>query len=151
MLHVCRLSPALLLVLTAGVVHAQSVVPSLVGTWVTVSGKGVAAHWSGNLSSDVNNVGTLVVEEQLEGAFHGTMTWEIDKTQPQYEGKAGLEHSLSETVVGIIDWDNVSVFWADHEDETVYRARLVDENTMEVVVLEAGPHAAAGRAIMTRQ
>jgi hypothetical protein len=53
--------------------------------------------------------------------------------------------------LGVIDWDNVSVSWVDHEDETVYRARLVNENTMEVIVLEAGPHAVATRQIMIRQ
>jgi len=149
MIRFHRLLPVLLLLFLPGLAHAQSNTPSLVGTWVSVIRE--VAHWSGTLTSESDTVATLVVEGQLGGVFRGTMTLQIDKSEPKYEGKEGLSRSLSETVLGVIDWDNVSVSWVDHEDETVYRARLVNENTMEVIVLEAGPHAVATRQIMIRQ
>ena len=83
--------------------------------------------------------------------FRGTMSWANDRSGPEFEGAAGVQHGQQENIVGIVDWDNVTVYWADHEDETTYRGRLVNATTMEAVAVEAGDHAVAARMIMIRQ
>ena len=128
---------------------AQDAPPSLLGTWVTT--KGELAHWEGSVKDHSGSVGTLTVEEQVGGAFRGTMHWDNDRSGPEFEGKAGEHHVQAETVVGVIDWDNETVYWVDHDDETTYRARLVDNNTMHMIALEPGAHAVAVRMIMVRK
>ncbi|WP_421723365.1 hypothetical protein [Bauldia sp.] len=123
--------------------------PDLTGAWVTLTGE--VSHWEGGLYDQSGTTGTLIVEEQFRGVFRGTMTWANDIDGPEFQGAAGIQHLQSENVVGAIGFDNETVYWADHEDETTYRARLVNRDTMEVIALEAGPFAVATRTIMIRQ
>ena len=130
-------------------VSAQSPTPKLIGTWVSV--KGEVGHWSGTLKDFGTQTGTLVVEEQKGGVFRGTMTYHNEKDGPKFEGKSGIHHVQSEKILGVIDWDGKSVVWVDHDDETVHRARIVNDSTMQVIAYEPGAHAVVNRMIMIRK
>lgn len=129
-------------------VSAQSSTPNLVGTWVSV--KGEVGHWSGTLK-DSGTKATLVVEEQKGGVFRGTMSYDNDRDGPKFQGKAGVQYVQSEKVLGVIDWDGKTVFWADIDDETVHRAQIVNEATLQVIAYEAGRYAVVNRMIMIRK
>lgn len=139
----------LVLTLLAGPGAAETSVPDLVGSWVSVYGE--VGHWSGSLKPFGEQRATLVVEDQLGGVFRGHMTYRNETSGPEFEGKSGIGHVQSEAVLGVIDWDNQSIVWVDHEDETVHRARLVNDHTLEVIAFEAGPHAVVNRMVMIRQ
>ena len=126
----------------------KSPAPNLVGTWV--SNKDEVAHGSGAVKNNSNSTGTLVVEEQSGAAFRGTMSWASERRGPKLKGTADVQHQETKTIVGIIDWDAVTVYWADQGDNTTYRARLIKKDTMQVIALETGDHAVAGRFIMVR-
>jgi hypothetical protein len=128
---------------------ADSSTPNLVGTWVSVTGE--VGHWEGVLKPFGTQVATLEVKKQLGGVFNGTMTYDNERHGPKFEGKAGVHHVQSETIVGVIDWDGRSIVWVDHEDETVHRARLTRPNVMEVIAFEPGDHAVVNRMIMIRK
>lgn len=130
-------------------VSAQSSTPNLVGTWVSVTGE--VGHWSGTLKRFGKQTGRLVVEEQLGGVFRGTMTYHNEKDGPKFEGKEGVRYVLVEPVFGVVDWDGKTIVWVDHDDETVHRAKLVNESTMQVIAYEAGPYAVVNRMIMIRK
>ncbi|MEH6527731.1 MAG: hypothetical protein V7723_16810 [Sneathiella sp.] len=129
--------------------RAQSTTPDLMGTWISVTGE--VAHWSGTLKHFGEQVGILKVEEQLGGVFRGHMVYQNEKSGPKFEGSDGIDHTLSEPVLGVIDWDGKSVVWVDKDDETVHRARLVNSRTMEVIAYEPGEHAVVNRMIMIRK
>lgn len=136
---------------TAALAQSGSDIPDLVGTWAIKEGSYAGAHWSGALSHASGPKITLTVKEQLNAAFHGTYSFQPVDSQPEFEGSKGLSRSLSETVVGIVGWDNVTIYWADRDDETTYTGTLTDGDTMQVIALEAGPHAISGRFILIRQ
>ena len=131
------------------IASAQSDTPRLVGTWVSVTGE--VGHWSGTLKPFGKQTGRLVVEEQLGGVFRGTMTYHNEKDGPKFEGKEGVRYVLTEPVFGVIDWDGKTIVWVDHDDETVHRAKLVNESTMQVIAYEPGPYAVVNRMIMIRK
>ena len=129
--------------------YGQSSTPNVVGTWVSVTGE--VGHWSGTLKDFGKQMGTLVVEDQKGGVFRGTMTYHNEKDGPKFEGKSGIDYVQSEKVLGVVDWDGKTVVWVDHDDETVHRARIVNESTMQVIAFEPGPYAVVNRMIMIRQ
>lgn len=149
MIRNTAIAALLLLWVAPDLVQAESSVPGLVGTWVSVSGE--VGHWSGTLKPFGEQVGTLVVEEQFGGIFRGTMSYDNESSGPEFEGRSGMGHLQSEPILGVIDWDNRSIVWVDYEDETVHRARLVNDNTLEAIAFEAGAHAVVNRMILVRQ
>ncbi len=129
--------------------QANDAAPNMIGTWKTV--EGAVGHWEGGLKKFDVERGTLVVTEQANGLFRGTMTYASDTRKPKFEGKDGHGHVLTEDILGLIEWDNRTVIWVDHFDETVHKGRLVDANRMEVIGYEPGDHAVVTRSIMVRQ
>ncbi|MCR9212652.1 MAG: hypothetical protein NXI13_02965 [Proteobacteria bacterium] len=128
---------------------AQSATPNLIGTWTSIAGE--VGHWSGTLKAFGGQVGILKVEEQLGGVFRGIMVYQNETDGPKFEGSEGINHTLSEPILGVIDWDGVSIVWVDKDDETIHRARLTSENQMEVIAFEPGEHAAVNRMILVRE
>ena len=148
-MRIYKLAVVAVTILLPSLSLAQSATPSLIGTWTSVTGE--VGHWSGTLKPFGKQVGILTVEEQIGGVFRGTMVYDNDPSGPEFEGKAGISHILSEPVLGVIDWDGRSIVWVDRDDETVHRARLVNERTMEVIAFEPGAHAVVNRMIMVRE
>ena len=91
-----------------------------------------------------------MVSEQKDGLFKGTMTYISDIRQPEFEGKASFGHVHTEDVLGIIEWDNMSLVWVYHLDETVHKARLIDDRTMQVIAYESGEHAVVLRSVIVK-
>lgn len=113
---------------------------------------GEVGHWGGDLRAfDEQDAVVLVIDEQLGGVFRGTIIYENNPDGPEFEGRIGLGHVLPEPILGVVDWDDRTVFWVDHDDQTIHRGRLVDENRMEVVALEPGEFAVVNRMILVRR
>jgi len=96
-------------------------------------------------------VATLKVAEQLGGVFRGIMRYDNDSTGPTFRDHDSEGHIAEDAILGVIDWDNETVFWVDHNDTTVHRARMIGSDKMEVIVIEAGPDALATRMVLARQ
>ena len=79
------------------------------------------------------------------------MSYHHEEDGPEFEGKAGLSHIQSEEILGVIDWEGVSIEWADIDDEAVHKARLANEHVMEVIAVEPGAHAVVNRMTMVRR
>ncbi|MEH6545423.1 MAG: hypothetical protein V7701_03275 [Sneathiella sp.] len=75
----------------------------------------------------------------------------MKKVAPNLKDQTGIDHTLSEPVLGVIDWDRKSIIWLDKDDETVRRARLINSRTMEMIAYEPGEHAVVNRMIMIRK
>lgn len=154
MLNVFRLPLAAMLGVSIAVFShtavAQTEAIDLTGKWVMQAGE--VAHWSGELRpyGERDSV-VLIVEEQLGGVFKGTIVYETNPEEPEFQGRAGLGHVLPEPIFGVVDWDDETVFWVDYEDQTIHRGRLKDENTMEVIAIEPGDHTVANRTILVRE
>lgn len=113
---------------------------------------GEVGHWGGDLRAfDDRDAAILVIDEQIGGVFRGTIVYENNPQGPEFEGRVGLGHVLPETILGVVDWDDRTVFWVDYGDETIHRGRLTDENTMEVIAIEPGAHAVVNRMILERR
>ncbi len=61
-------------------------------------------------------------------------------------GKQGEEKYL-----GVIGWDNRSIYIADVDDKGYRYGQLTDANTMKLVYVESGEHATVARAIFVRK
>lgn len=144
-----RLLAVLVVFALPSLVVAQTPAPSLVGTWVSVTGE--VGHWDGTLRPLGEMVATLVVTEQVGGVFRGTITYDNDRSGPKFEGKEGIRYVLDEPVLGVVDWDGRTIVLVDYDDETVHRARLVNDATLEVIAYETGPYAVVNRMMMIRQ
>jgi len=141
---------ALLIAAVPSVADAQSSATDLTGDWVMEAGE--VGHWGGDLRAfDERDAVVLVIDEQLGGVFRGTIIYENNPDGPEFEGRIGIGHVLPEPVLGVVDWDDRTVFWVDHDDQTIHRGRLVDENRMEVVALEPGEFAVVNRMILVRR
>ncbi|MEM7445937.1 MAG: hypothetical protein AAF414_21625 [Pseudomonadota bacterium] len=133
-----------------GSASAQTPAPDLIGDWVMEGGE--VGHWSGELRAfDERDAAVLVIEEQVGGVFRGTIVYENNPHGPEFEGRIGLGHVLPETIFGVVDWDDQTVFWVDLDDETIHRGRLTGENRIEVIAIEPGAHAVVNRMILVRR
>ena len=104
-------------------------IPDLVGTWTgpfkVMRAKGVG---EGSL--------TLRVLEQDGPLLKLEKSWET----PGVAGNVGGKEvdKATEPLVGVVDFDGKGVYFAEQEDNGLYRGSLVAPDTLELIYLEAG-------------
>ncbi|MCP4319644.1 MAG: hypothetical protein GY789_27605 [Hyphomicrobiales bacterium] len=133
------------LTIAAPVFGADESIPNLVGTW---TGEKTVYF----LKGERHSIDVLKITEQSGAHFRGTRSWE-HVTEGEPLGHAGDEHShvASEPILGMIGFDNRTIYIVEHDDQGQLHAQLVDSDTMEVVYVEPGENAAVFRVEMTRK
>lgn len=123
-------------------------VPDLTGTWVAVSLASIS--WHGHVVDLETHQRKVEITEQTGPVFKGEVTWTRAGHLPQLHDGERLTNTGTETVLGVVHWDNATITLVD-SDPTMRFWRLVNENTIEAVQAEPGQHAIVGRTIYVRQ
>lgn len=144
-----RLSPTIAAIGVAcvsTVALAQSDIPNLVGVWeceeATILFR--EGEWS-------RVERTLEVTEQRDAVFLALNTWSLDPDDG-VEGHIFGEHTIGGTSpwVGVIDFDNGTIHGGAFGDGHQFQGRIVDENTIQLALTEAGDHPWASRTTCRR-
>lgn len=124
--------------------------PDLTGTWVGVSG---VKRTTGGDDVMIGDSSTLVITiaSQNGAVLSGSYSWEHPETMQDMHDGEKVTHRSEETFVGVIHHDGKTITLADHPDTSYLSGALVDANTMELVIVESGPYAIAGRMTVARQ
>lgn len=125
----------------AAPVSQTAPVPDLAGTW-TGPFKVIRAHGVSE------GTFTLRVLEQDGPLLKGEKSWETPGTEGNV---AGVDvQRATEPLVGVVDFDGKSIYFAEVGDDGIHLGRLTSSDTLEVVYIEAG-YATAFRAALTRR
>jgi hypothetical protein len=96
----------------------------------------------------------LVVEFNIteqDGPFlRGTKSW-AHEGDAVMDAAGQLVTEATETIIGVIRGDGVTIQFVEHDDPGQHSSRLIDENTLEDVYSEAGGAAAICLQTMVRQ
>jgi hypothetical protein len=148
----CCVIAFLSLVILAGAALAEDEpggrVPDLTGTWLAVSLASIS--WNGDVVDLETHQRRVEITEQAGPVFKGEVTWTRAGHLPQLHDGERLTNTGTESVLGVVHWDNATITLVD-SDPTMRFWRLVNENTIEAVQAEAGPHAIVGRTVYIRQ
>lgn len=140
------------LVVLVGAAHAEdepgSRVPDLTGTWVAVSLASIS--WHGHVVDLETQQRKVEITEQTGPVFKGKVTWTRAGHLPELHDGERLTNSGTEAILGVVHWDNSTITLVD-SDPTMRFWRLVNEDTIEAVQAEPGPHAIVGRTIYVRK
>lgn len=133
---------SLLVVMISVTVAAQSDVPDLRGTWVGTH-HGVRHYRSPEPRAQTHHKAQTPFPEI-------PFTLKIDKQEGFRFSGTKFSEQWSESISGVIGFDNKTVYMAD--DNGFLFCRLVSHNKMEQIYLHIAPeHSAAARGIMVRQ
>ena len=111
------------------VLAEDAAAPDLKGTW---TGPFTAQRWKGR----ADGVLTLNVLDQEGSSLKAEKFWETPGKPGNVGGKD--TEDVTEPMVGVIDFDGKSVFFAEQDDNGLYRGTLTSPDTLELVYLEAG-------------
>ncbi len=124
---------------------AAEELPSLLGTWYA---KYQVQTRQGSSPGETE----LEITEQNGPLFRGTYKWKYDPNTPVVSDHAGgVGKQGEEKCLGVIGWDNRSIYIADVGDKGYRYGQLTDANTMKLVYVESGEHATVDRAIFVRK
>ncbi|MEM7445641.1 MAG: hypothetical protein AAF414_20130 [Pseudomonadota bacterium] len=130
---------------------ANEPVPNLEGIWAKTDGQ--IRYWDGQINTFPQSyeISQIEITDQ-EGAVFEAYQSSVAIEGAQ-QGRHGTEPISSDRLpmLGVIDWDGVSVRIADIGDTTAYECTLVDDDTMYCTLWEAGDHALAGRVVLERE
>ncbi|MEO1223005.1 MAG: hypothetical protein AAFX92_02170 [Pseudomonadota bacterium] len=128
---------------------AQDQGTNLVGTWAMteINGRG----WNGerHTTETIDHI-VLEISEHGGAIFAGTYSWQLATDALAMDAGQGVTTEAEEVVLGVLDFDGTYIM-VDHPDTSVIRIRIVDDNTLEMVGYEAGPHAVVSRMTFERQ
>lgn len=132
-------------VLSADAQNGKASIPDLRGVW---SAPGTACQHPKGRTEDI--VVQFNISEQ-EGRFlRGTKSW-AHEGEAVMDAGGKLVTKATETIVGVIRDDGVTIHFAEHDDLGLHFTRLVDENTMEDVYVEPGAAAAVCHHTLVRK
>ena len=96
--------------------------------------------------------GTLTITQQNEHLFRGTFSWSVDPaTGIRADVNRRVGQKGTESVLGLLAWDNKSISMADAGDKGYWSGQLVDDQTMKLIYTESQRHAAVFRATFVRK
>lgn len=123
--------------------------PDLTGTWVAVDG--AIHHWHGK-AVEVAKGGhqmRIEIDEQNGALLSATMIYANPPDVNAHDGST-LTTEAQEKLVGVIGWNGKTVTFVDTPDTGYQHITLVDNDTMEMIFVESGEFALAGRVILKR-
>jgi len=120
---------AAILVATLPIRRASAETPDLTGSWLGKAEQ-VTAQWEFG-ERDV----VVSIVEQKGGRFYGTIT----------------HHGTPDKIVGVIRSDNKTFYWVDVNDNGQVQGQILGPDQIEACHLEAGDHALASCAVLTRK
>ena len=125
---------------------AQSDVPDLVGKWEC--DEAIILFREGEWSRVKRSV---EVTEQRDAVFQALHNWALDPDQGVMGHTFG-ESMISGTIpwVGVIDFDNETIHGGAFGDGHQFQGRLLDQNTMQLALTEAGDNPWASRTTCKR-
>lgn len=124
---------------------AAEELPSLLGTWYA---KYQVQTRHGSSPGETE----LEITEQNGPLFRGTYKWKYDPNTPVVSDHAsGVGKQGEEKFLGVIGWENRSIYIADVGDRGHSTGQLTDANTMKIVYVESGDNATVARIIFVRR
>lgn len=123
--------------------------PDLTGTWVAVDG--AIHHWHGKPVEVAKNGHEMRIEinEQIGALLSAVMIYTNPPEINAHDGTM-LTTEAQEKLIGVIGWNGKSVTFVDTPDTGFEHITLVDNDTMEMIFVESGEFALAGRVILKR-
>ena len=122
-------------------------VPNLLGTWISKSHK--VFYVKGSMQA----VREVRITEPDGYFFRGYDSRTHNGKRKVGLGEVGgkIVKKASEPIVGVVAFDGKTIYISEQGDWGRYYARLVGEDTMEVIKVESGPAALANRFVLTRK
>ncbi|MCP3952945.1 MAG: hypothetical protein GY697_12125 [Desulfobacterales bacterium] len=139
----------LLIILPLTGATAQVYQPNLVGEWLFVENDGISYKGKAEGGGDTRLV--LNIKEQHGRLFKGTFSWLLSENNDHLHDGTKYTHKSTEDIIGVIGYDGTTLTIAEHPDTGYQFGKLIDENTLELVLVESGPHAIAAYALAKRQ
>lgn len=127
----------------------QNTEPDIVGTWIAVDGSGVTFQGETNSIDDGQFVVTII--EQNGPTFLGSFRWSLSQSFGHLHDGTQNTNKSAELFLGTFSSDGVSFVVADYPDTGYWFGRMLDNDTMELLTVESGPFAYAGRWVYKRQ
>ncbi|WP_421724130.1 hypothetical protein [Bauldia sp.] len=134
--------------LVAGAAFADE--PDLTGTWEAVSGSIRTTSGETMVMKETSHV-EFIFTDQVGPVFSGTYGWVHPETMQDMHDGEKVTHEALETIVGVIHHDGRTITISDHPDTGIFIGEIVDDNRIELITFESGPHALAGRMTLERQ
>lgn len=123
----------------------EGALPNLVGTW---KGERTTYFKEGQRQAAEE----LRITEQDGAYFRATKVWEHAEKNEQPLGHVGEPvGQASEPMLGVIDFDRETIHMVEDEDWGQFRGRLVDQDTIEGILMESGPYAVIYRVVLKRE
>ncbi len=124
-------------------------VPDILGTWTATEGTGLT--YQGKTTSTDNGHFEITIIEQKGPTFVGFFRWSLTKEFDHLHDGTRRTNRAAEMFLGVFSGDGKSFIVADHPDTGYWSGRMLDNDTMELLTVESGPHAFVGRWIYERQ
>jgi len=94
-------------------------------------------------------IGEIVVSEQNGEVFTGRYRY-THISENSADGSAEQKPMSEETIAGVLDFDGTYIV-VEQPDSGIHRFRVIDENTLEVILYRSGPGAVVMRGIFKRR
>ena len=92
----------------------------------------------------------IKISEQDGALFRGVKSWVSKSDEPRGSAGGQLVSSAEEEVLGVIDFDGVTLHIAEVGDDGNYIGRVVDSDTIELIYRESGAAASVYRVTLKR-
>ena len=129
--------------------NGHNVMSDILGTWVAFEGTGLT--YKGKTMSADNGHFEITIIEQQGPTFVGFFRWSLSKGFDHLRDGTRRTSQAAEMFLGVFSGDGESFMVADHPDTGYWSGRMLDDDTMETLTVESGPHAFVGRWIYKRQ
>ncbi|WP_421724365.1 hypothetical protein [Bauldia sp.] len=130
-------------------IAAQDTGEHLAGTWTMTDISGRSWNGARHTPDTIESI-VLEISDHDGTTFAGTYSWRLSADNLDVDDGREVTMEAEEVVLGVRDFDGTYVM-VDHPDTSVIRIRIVDENTLELMAYESGPHAAVSRMRFERQ
>jgi translation initiation factor IF-1 len=120
-------------------------IPDLIGSW---KGKNTVAFPNGTNT----NIMDMRIVKQEGPYFWSERLWRnINKDAPTGHIKGKKRSHAGEITLGVIDYDNKTIFMAEKDDGGIMKGKLIGKDKMEFIYIESGDHPVVMRTVLTRE
>jgi len=138
----------LALIVSFSIASGQDAHPDLTGLWRSVDYAGITYQGT---HLDPETTVELDIADQNGPTFSGAYRWYLGTPIDQLHDGTEIVNQAEETIVGVLSVDRTTLIIAEHPDTTYRFGRLTGTDTMELLVIESGPHALAVWMVLERE